>query len=151
MLTLKVWWLWAHKTDHAVQSHLSHCSSLSVCFRWTPTATNGLELNYCRNPDGDRIGPWCYTTDPERRYESCNIPQCKDGMSHIFSCATMKNTLKSERAKFLFFLGFLLHHLLLIVGKVETVEEKILTFYNISITYSYSLIVSVYLFEECFE
>ncbi|KAG8007719.1 Hepatocyte growth factor-like protein [Nibea albiflora] len=48
--------------------------------RWTPTATNGLELNYCRNPDGDRIGPWCYTTDPERRYESCNIPQCKDGI-----------------------------------------------------------------------
>uniref|UniRef100_A0A671WHQ3 Macrophage stimulating 1 n=1 Tax=Sparus aurata TaxID=8175 RepID=A0A671WHQ3_SPAAU len=46
--------------------------------RWIPTATNGLELNYCRNPDGDRIGPWCYTTDPERRYESCNIPQCKD-------------------------------------------------------------------------
>uniref|UniRef100_A0A8B9HSP3 Macrophage stimulating 1 n=1 Tax=Astyanax mexicanus TaxID=7994 RepID=A0A8B9HSP3_ASTMX len=35
-------------------------------------------LNYCRNPDGDRIGPWCYTTDPERRYESCNIPLCKD-------------------------------------------------------------------------
>uniref|UniRef100_A0A8C5HMR1 Hepatocyte growth factor-like protein n=1 Tax=Gouania willdenowi TaxID=441366 RepID=A0A8C5HMR1_GOUWI len=46
--------------------------------RYTPTATNGLELNYCRNPDGDRIGPWCYTTDPEHRYESCNIPQCKD-------------------------------------------------------------------------
>uniref|UniRef100_A0A8C7XYQ0 Macrophage stimulating 1 n=1 Tax=Oryzias sinensis TaxID=183150 RepID=A0A8C7XYQ0_9TELE len=45
---------------------------------WTPTASNGLELNYCRNPDGDNIGPWCYTTDPERRYESCNIPQCKD-------------------------------------------------------------------------
>ncbi|KAI4876740.1 hypothetical protein NFI96_007593 [Prochilodus magdalenae] len=46
--------------------------------RWTPSSTNGLELNYCRNPDGDRIGPWCYTTDPERRYESCSIPQCKD-------------------------------------------------------------------------
>uniref|UniRef100_A0AAY5F5L0 Macrophage stimulating 1 n=1 Tax=Electrophorus electricus TaxID=8005 RepID=A0AAY5F5L0_ELEEL len=46
--------------------------------RWTPSPTNGLELNFCRNPDGDRIGPWCYTTDPERRYESCNIPQCRD-------------------------------------------------------------------------
>ncbi|KAK3557122.1 hypothetical protein QTP70_024640, partial [Hemibagrus guttatus] len=46
--------------------------------RYTPSSTNGLELNYCRNPDGDNIGPWCYTTDPERRYESCNIPQCKD-------------------------------------------------------------------------
>ena len=49
--------------------------------RWTPTGDNGLELNYCRNPDGDRIGPWCYTTDPERRYESCHIPHCKDGTS----------------------------------------------------------------------
>ncbi|KAG9327988.1 hypothetical protein JZ751_017008, partial [Albula glossodonta] len=46
--------------------------------RWTPSAENGLELNYCRNPDGDGIGPWCYTTDPERRFETCNIPRCED-------------------------------------------------------------------------
>lgn len=63
----------------ANQSRPSLTGKLPVRLRWTPTATNGLELNYCRNPDGDRIGPWCYTTDPERRYESCNIPQCKDG------------------------------------------------------------------------
>uniref|UniRef100_A0A8C7ISA3 Macrophage stimulating 1 n=1 Tax=Oncorhynchus kisutch TaxID=8019 RepID=A0A8C7ISA3_ONCKI len=52
--------------------------------RWTPTATNGLELNYCRNPDRDPIGPWCYTNDPERRYESCNIPHCKDENNQHF-------------------------------------------------------------------
>lgn len=60
---------------------LSQCNLAS--FRWSPLTTHGLELNYCRNPDGDRIGPWCYTTDPERRYESCNIPQCKDGRSPL--------------------------------------------------------------------
>ena len=34
-----------------------------------------LEANYCRNPDGTP-GAWCYTTDPEVRWEYCNIPQC---------------------------------------------------------------------------
>lgn len=32
--------------------------------------------NYCRNPGerGDR--PWCFTTDPEHRWDYCNIPEC---------------------------------------------------------------------------
>ena len=42
--------------------------------------------NYCRNPDisnyphinkycgGGR--PWCYTTDPNKRWEYCDIPKC---------------------------------------------------------------------------
>lgn len=33
--------------------------------------------NYCRNPDsntGDR--PWCYTTDPNKRWEYCDVPKC---------------------------------------------------------------------------
>lgn len=35
-----------------------------------------LESNYCRNPDGDSQGPWCYTTDVNKRWESCSIPSC---------------------------------------------------------------------------
>lgn len=35
-----------------------------------------LESNFCRNPDGDSGGPWCYTTDPNTRWEHCNVPNC---------------------------------------------------------------------------
>ena len=31
--------------------------------------------NYCRNPDGDKE-PWCYTTDPKKRLDYCDIPMC---------------------------------------------------------------------------
>lgn len=31
--------------------------------------------NYCRNIDGERR-PWCYTTDPNRRWEICDVPDC---------------------------------------------------------------------------
>uniref|UniRef100_A0A672YFE5 Plasminogen n=1 Tax=Sphaeramia orbicularis TaxID=375764 RepID=A0A672YFE5_9TELE len=37
-----------------------------------------LESNFCRNPDGDSGGPWCYTTNPNTRWEHCNIPNCTD-------------------------------------------------------------------------
>ncbi|XP_043552233.1 plasminogen-like isoform X3 [Chiloscyllium plagiosum] len=38
----------------------------------------GLEGNYCRNPDEDPNGPWCYTTDPQKRHDYCNdIPICE--------------------------------------------------------------------------
>jgi len=33
--------------------------------------------NYCRNPDADSRGPWCYTTDPNKRWEYCDIPLCQ--------------------------------------------------------------------------
>lgn len=78
-------------TRYVIRMWLCHnCRSVTVHLRWTPTARNGLELNYCRNPDGDRIGPWCYTTDPERRYESCHIPQCRDGTLTAFLCKSRK-------------------------------------------------------------
>ena len=32
--------------------------------------------NFCRNPDGEP-GPWCYTQDPSKRWEYCDIPPCR--------------------------------------------------------------------------
>ncbi|NWX11805.1 PLMN protein, partial [Aegotheles bennettii] len=37
----------------------------------------GLDENYCRNPDADERGPWCYTTDPATRFDYCHIPECE--------------------------------------------------------------------------
>ncbi|RMC12960.1 hypothetical protein DUI87_10487 [Hirundo rustica rustica] len=42
----------------------------------------GLEENYCRNPDKDENGPWCYTTDPDTRFDYCNIPECEVECMH---------------------------------------------------------------------
>ena len=44
----------------------------------------GLELNYCRNPDHEKM-PWCFTTDPETRWEYCKVPSCGDvpGPGHL--------------------------------------------------------------------
>ncbi len=32
--------------------------------------------NYCRNPDGEPGGAWCYTTDPVKRWGYCDVPSC---------------------------------------------------------------------------
>ncbi|XP_032072621.1 plasminogen-like isoform X2 [Thamnophis elegans] len=65
-----------------------------VCQKWTDNSPHNpnytpslypnasLEENYCRNPDHDGNGPWCYTTNPETRYDSCNIPECEEQCMH---------------------------------------------------------------------
>ncbi|XP_065056519.1 agrin-like isoform X1 [Rhopilema esculentum] len=39
----------------------------------------GLFQNYCRNPDGEPEGPWCYTNSSEVRWEYCHVPLCGIG------------------------------------------------------------------------
>ncbi len=38
--------------------------------------SSSLQVNYCRNPDNKPHGPWCYTTDPNKRWEFCGVPKC---------------------------------------------------------------------------
>ena len=40
--------------------------------------------NYCRNPDFDINGPWCYTTNPNIRWEYCSVEICEDPSQLIF-------------------------------------------------------------------
>jgi hypothetical protein len=37
---------------------------------------DGLDANYCRNPYGWNDRAWCYTTDPDARWEYCDVPFC---------------------------------------------------------------------------
>jgi hypothetical protein len=59
-----------------------------LCQRWdsqephahnfSPENYTLLEQNYCRNPDDDPAGPWCYTTDNDTRYDYCQAPECPE-------------------------------------------------------------------------
>ena len=36
----------------------------------------GLTNNYCRNPDNDPKGPWCFIDSVSKRWEYCSISLC---------------------------------------------------------------------------
>ena len=66
-----------------------------ACQRWSEQAPHQFILpssqypeiagghNYCRNP-GSRApeGPWCFTTDPNTRWEYCDVPKCGKVFEH---------------------------------------------------------------------
>ena len=52
-----------------------------TCQAWSSNSPhshnyNSESANYCRNPDGEPR-PWCYTTDPNVRWEYCSLSQCQ--------------------------------------------------------------------------
>jgi len=59
--------------------HGTPCQRWDSVFPHRPTITpEQVNHNYCRNPDNDSRGPWCYTTDKRRLYEYCDIPTCSE-------------------------------------------------------------------------
>jgi len=42
-----------------------------------PDGSRAAAENYCRNPDPRFLeGVWCYTMDPNVRWEECDVPEC---------------------------------------------------------------------------
>ena len=75
---------------------MSTTSSGRTCQKWTEQAPHGHDRtpenfpdgglgdhNYCRNPD-DLSRAWCYTTDPGKRWEYCDVPNCAGGYLQVF-------------------------------------------------------------------
>ncbi|KAK3930168.1 Plasminogen [Frankliniella fusca] len=41
-----------------------------------PDGSRKAAANRCRNPTGQRLGPWCYTKDPSLASDVCDVPLC---------------------------------------------------------------------------
>ena len=60
---------WASDTPHDPNSSAKDDSNY-------PDGSREAASNYCRNPASDSGGLWCYTTDPDTRWEYCDVPLC---------------------------------------------------------------------------
>ncbi|KAI7791795.1 hepatocyte growth factor a [Triplophysa rosa] len=48
---------------------------------WSAAASASLELNLCRNPDRDKHGPWCFTSNSSIPWDYCRLERCKSMFS----------------------------------------------------------------------
>ncbi|CAG2246886.1 unnamed protein product [Mytilus edulis] len=59
---------------------VDHCpvSQCGTDDQWTTgysVSCTDKDTNYCRDPDNTGA-PWCYTTDPDERWDYCPVPKC---------------------------------------------------------------------------
>jgi len=70
------------KRSQTVSGHICHRWDANIPYSHTFTAEDFPDEslsdanNYCRNPDQDADGPWCYTIDPSIGRETCGIQLC---------------------------------------------------------------------------
>jgi hypothetical protein len=51
-----------------------------ACREWSSTRYSSVgSHSYCRNPSSYSGGLWCYTSDPSKRWEVCDVPTCPQG------------------------------------------------------------------------
>uniref|UniRef100_A0A2K5Y0P2 Kringle domain-containing protein n=1 Tax=Mandrillus leucophaeus TaxID=9568 RepID=A0A2K5Y0P2_MANLE len=60
---------------HRMSGAPTYCPTSCDMYRFG--ISSGLIRNYCRNPD-PVTAPYCYTMDPNVRWEYCNLTQCSD-------------------------------------------------------------------------
>ncbi|XP_064639502.1 plasminogen-like [Lineus longissimus] len=74
--------MWASNSPHEVKSSPKNKTAAS---------------NYCRNPSS-RKGPWCYTTDPKKKKDLCDIPLCVGARSGRTRGYKLKNQICGKRS-----------------------------------------------------
>lgn len=53
------------------------------CLQWSFIGSYEARHSYCRNYNGLREGPWCYTSQERKEY--CDIPKCVLTCKHLFN------------------------------------------------------------------
>ncbi len=71
---------WDSQTPH------SHQNNNNVNF---PDANLTDAANYCRNPDNEEGGLWCYTINPQIRWSYCEVKFCPTGKFHFLAFISM--------------------------------------------------------------
>ena len=66
-----------------------------------PRSYTGLEDNYCRNPDKDSKGAWCYKEDcaecnGDSAWESCDVPYCFPLTTNCSTLALRNDSMSEE-------------------------------------------------------
>jgi len=66
-----------------------------------PDGSRAAAENYCRNPDPNyQDGVWCYTVDPDKRWELCDVPMCPattaSGIHTNFAAAMTHSVMRME-------------------------------------------------------
>lgn len=70
--------------------NLPKTKALSVRKDFNPEVT--LLKNYCRNPDGDLEGPWCFVKDAENlTIDYCNLELCGEFSPKILYFISLKD------------------------------------------------------------
>ena len=60
------------------QMWASQAPQTHTVFTNLPDGSEANAANFCRNPDNEPNGPWCYTTDSTVRWEYCDVPFCRE-------------------------------------------------------------------------
>merc|ERR1719333_274311 len=88
-----------HKAKRGYIGKTSQTVSGLTCQAWNVQTPHKHEFgrlgdhNHCRNPDGES-GVWCYTTNPEKRWEYCDVRECNScdkGFSNATFCSAYPN------------------------------------------------------------
>ncbi len=67
---------WLARTSSLTSALRTKCGESIFFVPSFPEATISDADNFCRNPDLEPQGPWCYTTDRAKRWQYCEIPLC---------------------------------------------------------------------------